>query len=172
MRVGEACAPGPTVRVWRRFGALALQLLDALGRRAPLHHRRSLGQPACAPANAAAYAQGKVHWVDALPNTFAGVIVGNGARCHAKSVLARHGGHGTVSGTNAAWPSGGVLPGPTSRRRFAPVGSKARDYLTGSIPGRGLHRTWGDRLVRGATFFMDYGFGEVSTTTRNATWER
>ena len=109
--------------------------------------------------------EGKVHWVDALPDTFAGVIVGNEVLdAMPVKLLARHGG-----ALDGVWHERGVAvqegvfawaDRPTALRPPVEI-EGPHDYLTEIHPqAEAFIRTLGDRLVRGAAFFMDYGFGE------------
>jgi len=176
VQVAEALARTGTDEVWEfgaGSGALALQLLGALD---------TLGQPvrrytivdvsgslrARQQLLLAAY-EDKVRWVDALPERMEGVIVGNEVLdAMPVKLLARHGGQG-----DGAWHERGVgvqngaegatfvwQDRPTALR--PPVDIEGpHDYLTEvHLQAEGFIHTLGDRLVRGAAFFIDYGFGE------------
>ncbi|MCO5110727.1 MAG: SAM-dependent methyltransferase [Burkholderiaceae bacterium] len=169
VQVGEALARTGTDEVWEfgaGSGALALQLLDTLGASVRRYTIVDLSGSLRARQQALLTAhEGKVHWVDALPDTFAGVVVGNEVLdAMPVKLLARHGG-----AQDGVWHERGVAvqegvfawaDRPTALR--PPVGIEGpHDYLTEIHPqAEAFIRTLGDRLVRGAAFFMDYGFGE------------
>lgn len=108
----------------------------------------------------------KLRWVDALPEKFSGVVVGNEVLdAMPVQLLARHGGqHGGV------WHERGVVVAedgsfawadrPTALR--PPIDIEGpQDYLTEiHAQGEGFIRMLADRLTRGAAFLLDYGFGE------------
>jgi SAM-dependent MidA family methyltransferase len=144
-------------------GALAAQLLDALGQRVRRYTivdlsgaLRARQRERLAPFGA------RVRWVDALPDAFEGVIVGNEV-LDAMPVQLLH-----FDGD--AWHERGVTHGdgtlvfadrPTELR--PPV---AADFLPGTTTelhaqSEAFVRTLADRLTRGAVFFIDYGFPDA-----------
>lgn len=169
VQVAEALAHTATDEVWEfgaGSGALAQQLLDSLGAAVRsytivdlsgnLRERQQL--------RLAAYAD-KVRWVDSLPETFAGVVVGNEVLdAMPVKLLARHGGQ-----ADGVWHERGVTlrdgaftwaDQATDLRPPLDIAGP-HDYLTEIHPqAEGFIRTLGDRLVRGAVFLIDYGFGE------------
>ena len=173
VQVAQALESTGTDEVWEfgaGSGALALQLLDALA---------AMGQaPRCytivdlsgtlrarQQQLLAGYA-GKVRWLHTLPEQMEGVIVGNEVLdAMPVQLLARHGGQ-----ADGVWHERGVgveadgsfiwQDRPTALR--PPIDIEGpHDYLTEIHPqAEAFIHTLGDRLVRGAAFFIDYGFGE------------
>ena len=173
VQVAQALESTGTDEVWEfgaGSGALALQLLDALA---------AMGQaPRCytivdlsgtlrarQQQLLAGYA-GKVRWLHTLPEQMEGVIVGNEVLdAMPVQLLARHGGE-----VDGVWHERGVgveadgsfiwQDRPTELR--PPIDIEGpHDYLTEIHPqAEAFIHTLGDRLVRGAAFFIDYGFGE------------
>nr|WP_283254132.1 SAM-dependent methyltransferase [Ramlibacter paludis] len=141
-------------------GALAMQLLDTLGKRirrytivelsASLRERQ---QQALAKWGA------RVQWVSELPQKMAGVVVGNEVLdAMPVKLLVRKDG---------AWYERGVGPGiawvdqPTDLRPPIEI-EGTHDYLTEIHPqAQAFMRTMADRLQQGAAFFLDYGFPEA-----------
>ena len=108
----------------------------------------------------------KLRWVDALPEKFSGVVVGNEVLdAMPVQLLARHGGQ-----QGGVWHERGVVVAedgsfawadrPTALR--PPIDIEGpQDYLTEiHAQGEGFIRMLADRLERGAAFLLDYGFGE------------
>lgn len=144
-------------------GALAAQLLDALGDRvrrytivelsASLRERQA--------QRLAPYGD-RVRWVGELPDTLSAVVVGNEVLdAMPVKLLARARGQwherGVAwDGTAFAWSDR-----PTDLRPpLEPQGP--HDYLTEIHPqAQAFIRTLADRLERGAAFFIDYGFPEA-----------
>lgn len=168
-QVAQALAATGTDEVWEfgaGSGALALQLIEGLA---------ELGQPLARyrivdlsgalrerqRSTLAAHAD-RVQWLDALPEQLQGVVVGNEVLdAMPVTVLAR---------VNGAWFEHGVaLDGKafvwadraTDRRPPIDIPG-THDYLTEIHPqAEAFVRTLGDRLQRGAAFFIDYGFPEA-----------
>ena len=169
VQVAEALAQTGTHEVWEfgaGSGALALQLLDALGDRVQRYTIVDLSGSLRARQQARLVAHAhKLRWVDALPEQFSGVVVGNEVLdAMPVQLLARHGGQ-----EGGVWHERGVAvhegafawaDRPTELR--PPVDIEGpHDYLTEIHPqAEAFIHTLGDRLVRGAAFFIDYGFGE------------
>jgi SAM-dependent MidA family methyltransferase len=163
--VGEALERTGTHEVWEfgaGSGALALQLLQALGVRvsryvivevsAALRERQQ---------QALAGFAGRVEWATELPPSLEGVVVGNEVLdAMPVKLLAR---------TAGAWHERGVAlhegrltyaDMPTDLRPPVEVAGE-HDYLTEVHPqAQAFVRTLADRLARGAAFFVDYGFPE------------
>ena len=168
-QVAEALAQTGTHEVWEfgaGSGALALQLLDALGDRVQRYTIVDLSGSLRARQQARLVAHAhKLRWVDALPEQFSGVVVGNEVLdAMPVQLLARHGGQ-----EGGVWHERGVAvhegafawaDRPTELR--PPVDIEGpQDYLTEiHAQGEGFIRTLADRLERGAIFLLDYGFGE------------
>ena len=169
VQVGEALQRTGTDEVWEfgaGSGALALQLLDALGDRVQRYTIVDLSGSLRARQQARLVAHAhKLRWVDALPEQFSGVVVGNAVLdAMPVQLLARHGGQ-----EGGVWHERGVAvhegafawaDRPTELR--PPVDIEGpQDYLTEiHAQGEGFIRTLADRLERGAIFLLDYGFGE------------
>ena len=169
VQVAEALAQTGTHEVWEfgaGSGALALQLLDALGDRVQRYTIVDLSGSLRARQQARLVAHAhKLRWVDALPEQFSGVVVGNEVLdAMPVQLLARHGGQ-----EGGVWHERGVAvhegafawaDRPTELR--PPVDIEGpQDYLTEiHAQGEGFIRTLADRLERGAIFLLDYGFGE------------
>ena len=169
VQVAEALARTGTHEVWEfgaGSGALALQLLDALGDAVHRYTIVDLSGSLRARQQALLTAhEGKVRWVDALPERMEGVVVGNEVLdAMPVKLLARHGGAQggvwhergvTVQNGTFAWEDR-----PTDLR--PPVDIEGpQDYLTEIHPqAEAFIHTLGDRLVRGAVLLLDYGFGE------------
>lgn len=165
VQVGQALDATGTREIWEfgaGSGALALQLLEALGDRvdrytvvelsAVLRERQQVTLEAHA---------GKLRWVGELPATLQGVVVGNEVLdAMPVKLLARTGG---------GWHERGVV-WHDDRPVFADVSTALRppldipgphDYLTEIHPqAEAFMRTLADRLKTGAAFFIDYGFAE------------
>ncbi len=174
-QVAQALQVTGTDEVWEfgaGSGALALQVLQAL---------HALGVPLLRytivdisgslrerqRATLAAFAD-QVRWVDALPQTMSGVVLGNELLdAMPVKLLAR---------VNGVWHERGVVRGPPTeqgeltfvwqnqpsnlRPPFAIEGE--HDYLTEiHLQGESFVRTLGDKLQAGAVFLLDYGFPEA-----------
>lgn len=174
-QVGEALAQTATGEVWEfgaGSGALALQLLDALGDQVSRYTIVDLSGSLRARQQARLVAHAhKVRWVDALPAKFSGVVVGNEVLdAMPVQLLARRGGH-TGGHEGDGWHERGVVVGEDGRFAWADRPTPLRppvdiagphDYLTEIHPqGEGFIRMLADRLERGAAFLLDYGFGEA-----------
>ncbi|NMM91614.1 hypothetical protein B2J88_46245 [Rhodococcus sp. SRB_17] len=168
-QVGQALAHTGTDEVWEfgaGSGALALQLLDALGGAVRRYTIVDLSGSLRARQQAllAAHAD-KLRWVDALPDAFEGVVVGNEVLdAMPVKLLARHGGAqgGVWHERGVAWRDGAFAwaDRPTDLRPPVEI-EGPHDYLTEVHPqAEAFLHTLGDRLTRGAAFFLDYGFGE------------
>ncbi|MFY3383756.1 class I SAM-dependent methyltransferase [Paracidovorax sp. MALMAid1276] len=174
-QVGEALAHTGTDEVWEfgaGSGALALQLLDTLGDRVQRYTIVDLSGSLRArqQAHLVAHAH-KLRWVDALPEQFSGVVVGNEVLdAMPVQLLARHGGR-QGGNDGDGWHERGVVVAEDGRFVWADRPTPLRppvdiegphDYLTEiHAQGEGFMRMLADRLVRGAAFLLDYGFGEA-----------
>lgn len=169
-QVAQALAATGTQEVWEfgaGTGALALQVIEALA---------VLGQPLRRytivdlsgslrerqRATLAAHAD-TVHWADALPAQFEGVVLGNEVLdAMPVQLLARTGGAWHERGValdaagGFAWADRPTLLRPP----FAVEGE--HDYVTEIHPqAEAFVRTLADGLRRGAAFLLDYGFPEA-----------
>ncbi len=170
VQVGEALERTGTDEVWEfgaGSGALALQLLDALGDRVQRYTIVDLSGSLRARQQAKLVAHAhKLRWVDALPEKFSGVVVGNEVLdAMPVQLLARHGGQ-----QGGVWHERGVVVAEDGSFAWADRPTDLRppldiegpqDYLTEiHAQGEGFIRMLADRLERGAAFLLDYGFGE------------
>ncbi len=170
VQVGEAMKRTGTDEVWEfgaGSGALALQLLDALGDQVQRYTIVDLSGSLRARQQAKLIAHAhKLRWVDALPEKFSGVVVGNEVLdAMPVQLLARHGGQ-----QGGVWHERGVVVAEDGSFAWAdrptdlrpPIAIEGpQDYLTEiHAQGEGFIRTLADRLERGAAFLLDYGFGE------------
>ncbi len=164
-QVGQALEATGTDEVWEfgaGSGALARQLLQALGARVTRYTIVDLSGTLRARQQQALAGFGdRVRWLDELPLQMSGVVVGNEVLdAMPVKLLARVGG---------VWHERGVTFGetqfrfsdwPTTLRPPLEVAG-SHDYLTEIHPqAEAFLRTLSDRMVRGAAFFIDYGFPE------------
>lgn len=144
-------------------GALALQLLDALGNRVARYRIVDLsGTLRERQQQTLAKHAAKVEWLAELPEAMNGVVVGNEVLdAMPVQLLVRKAGHwferGVVrQGEGFAWDDR-----PTELRPPVEI-EGAHDYLTEIHPqAQAFIATLADRLKRGAAFFIDYGFPEA-----------
>ncbi len=166
-QVAQALDAAQADEVWEfgaGSGALAEQVLDALGARVRCYRIVDVsGALRARQAQRLARFGGQVVWLDALPERLNGVVLGNevldampvqllrfdGQAWHERGVVAAHAGY--------AWQDRPTtLRPPLSDARFAP------DAVTEiHLQAQAFVRTLADRLVRGAVFFIDYGFPEA-----------
>jgi SAM-dependent MidA family methyltransferase len=103
----------------------------------------------------------RMRWVQALPDTFSGVVLGNEVLdAMPVQLLARVGGDWQERGV--VWHEGRLAwaDRPTALRPPLDVDGP-HDYLTEThAQAEGFVRTLADRLSRGAIFLIDYGFPE------------
>jgi len=144
-------------------GALAAGLLDALGERVRRYSIVELSAPLRERQRARTARFGdRMRWLDALPQTFAGVVVGNEVLDAMPVDLIHFDG--------SAWRARGVARDGSDAFAWSDRPGDGRppidvDFAAGSTTE--LHReaaafvaTLGDRLERGAIFLVDYGFPE------------
>ncbi len=164
-QVAQALQATATAELWEfgaGSGALALQMLDALGEQIERYTIVDLSGSLQARQRErlAAYA-GKVRWVSELPAQMSGVVVGNEVLdAMPVQLLAR---------VDGAWFERGVAVRddvfayanrPTSLRPPLEVAG-SHDYLTElHLQAEAFVRTLADRLQAGAVFLLDYGFPE------------
>jgi SAM-dependent MidA family methyltransferase len=165
VQVGQALAQTGTNAVWEfgaGSGALALQLLDALGERVARYTIVDLsGTLRERQRHTLARYADRVEWLDEWPAAMRGVVVGNEVLdAMPVRLLARTGGEwferGVVQrGEGFAWSDR-----PTALRPPCAI-EGGHDYLTEIHPqAEGFIRSLAERLTRGAAFFIDYGFPE------------
>ncbi len=164
-QVGQALDATQSDEVWEfgaGSGALALQLLDALGDRVKRYTIVDLSGTLRERQQAALAAHGsKVNWASALPDTMHGVIVGNEVldampvKLLVRTAGVWHERGVIVQGDRLAWADR-----PTDLRPPVEVEGE-HDYLTEvHQQAEAFIRTLADKLERGAAFFLDYGFPE------------
>lgn len=166
VQVGEALERSGTDEVWEfgaGSGALALQLLDTLGERIVRYRIVDLsGTLRARQQETLAAHAAKVEWLDALPESMQGVVVGNEVLdAMPVHLLTRVGGRwferGVVPGANDGWA---WEDRPTTLRPPIEIEGE-HDYLTEIHPqAKAFIATLADRLKKGAAFFLDYGFPE------------
>lgn len=164
-QVAEALERTGTREVWEfgaGTGALAEQLLGALGGQVERYTIVDLsGSLRARQQERLAPHADKLHWVDALPEAMQGVVVGNEVLdAMPVQLLMRRNGAWFERGV--VWKEGGFAwqDRPTALRPPLEIGGP-QDYLTEiHAQGEAFVRTLGERLVRGAAFLIDYGFGE------------
>jgi SAM-dependent MidA family methyltransferase len=162
VQVADALRATGTSEVWEfgaGSGALALQLLEALGNSIHSYTIVDLsGSLRERQQQALAKHGDKVRWVSELPDRFSGVVVGNEVLdAMPVKLLVRKAGTWFERGvgTGLAW-----VDHPTVLRPPIDIPGD-HDYLTEiHAQAEAFLRTLADRLERGAAFFIDYGFGE------------
>jgi SAM-dependent MidA family methyltransferase len=165
VQVRDALKATGTRDVWE-FGAgsgtLAAQLLEALGDQVGSYtivdvsgSLRERQQERLAPFGE------RVRWVNELPETFSGVVVGNEVLdAMPVKLLARVGGVWHERGVHVLGSEFMWQDRPTELRPPDTIWD-THDYLTEIHPqAEAFVRTLADRLTRGAAFFIDYGFAE------------
>lgn len=171
VQIGQALEVTQTQTLWEfgaGSGALALQLLDALGERVRRYTivELSASLRARQQQRLAAHAH-KLHWADRLPEKINGVVLGNELLdAMPVQLLARHGGAqgGVWHECGVAVDADGALAWADRRTALRPPVEidGPQDYQTEiHTQAQGFMRTLADRLERGAAFFLDYGFGEA-----------
>ncbi len=141
-------------------GALAQQLLDALGDRVARYRIVDLsGTLRARQRDTLGARAGKVEWLDALPETMQGVVVGNEVLDAMPVQLLHFDGREwfergvVVDGSALAWRDRPTTLRPPHAGPFVPgtvteIHPQAEAFVS----------TLGERLSRGAAFFIDYGF--------------
>ncbi|MGZ5132646.1 MAG: class I SAM-dependent methyltransferase [Caldimonas sp.] len=166
-QVGEALDASGSDEVWEfgaGSGALAAELLAALGSRVRRYSIVELSAPLRERQRAATREQGGVvRWLDALPERMNGVVVGNEV-LDAMPVDLLH-----FDGVE--WFERGVARGGDgSAFAWADRPTALRPPLAPTLPAgtttethgqaEAFVATLGERMERGAVFFVDYGFPE------------
>ena len=144
-------------------GALAAGLLDALGRRVRGYSIVELAAPLRARQREATRRFGeRVRWLDELPATIVGVVVGNEVLdampvdlLHFDGAVWLERGVARGAGASFAWRDR-----PTQRRPPVDPGFPAGSTTELHAQATAFVATLGDRLERGAIFLVDYGFPE------------
>ncbi|MDP3701402.1 MAG: SAM-dependent methyltransferase [Hylemonella sp.] len=166
VQVGQALQHTQTEEVWEfgaGSGALALQLLQTLGERVRRYTIVDLSGALRARQQQMLQSFGdRVQWVSELPAAMQGVVVGNEVLdAMPVQLLARGRGVWYERGVALAGDRFVWADRPTALRPpVEPEGD--HDYLTEIHPqAEAFVRTVGERLQRGAAFFIDYGFPEA-----------
>jgi SAM-dependent MidA family methyltransferase len=165
VQVAQALEATQTSEVWEfgaGSGALALQLLEALGGKLTRYTIVDLSGTLRERQQDALAAYGdKVQWLSELPATMQGVIVGNEVLdAMPVKLLARVGGVWHERGVALHQGAFTWADRVTDLRPPVEV-TGPHDYLTEVHPqAEGFVRTLADRLTQGAAFFIDYGFPE------------
>lgn len=159
----EACKSTEVHEFGAGSGALAEQLLEALGPRVSRYTIVDLsGSLRQRQRERLARFGEVVQWIDALPERFSGVVVGNevldampvkllafeGERWAERGVV--------VQGEAFAWEDRPTDARPPHAAPF-PAGTVTEIHPQAEA----FIATLGDRLTRGAAFFIDYGFPEA-----------
>jgi len=164
-QVLEAFDATGTDEVWEfgaGSGALALQLLQALGERVRRYTIVDLsGTLRARQQQMLAQHAGRVAWADELPPALRGVVVGNEVLdAMPVKLLARLQGRWHERGVVLAQEALAWEDRLTQLRPPVEIAGE-HDYLTEIHPqAEAFVRTLADRLVQGAAFFIDYGFPE------------
>ena len=157
-----ACGSGEVWEFGAGSGALAEQLLDALGPQVTRYTIVDLsGSLRARQRERLARFGAVVQWVDSLPDAIAGVVVGNEVLDAMPVKLLHFDGRdwqerGVVaSGEGFAWddrasPLRPPVDGPFAPGTVTEIHPQAEAFVA----------TLADRLQRGAAFFIDYGFPE------------
>ena len=166
VQLAEALEKTGTDAVWEfgaGSGALAAQVLDALGKRVKHYRIVDLSGSLRARQRVTLARFGdKVEWLSALPDTMQGVVIGNEVLdAMPVQLLVRVGGRWFERGVVAHEAGWAWQDRPTDLRPpVEPDGPQ--DYLTEIHPqAEAFIATLADRLTRGAAFFLDYGFPEA-----------
>ncbi|MBK1683859.1 class I SAM-dependent methyltransferase [Rhodoferax fermentans] len=174
-QVAQALQVTGTSEVWEfgaGSGALALQVLQALKEKGVVLSKYTIVDISGSlrtrqQAKLAEFAD-VVCWVDALPDTMQGVVLGNEVLdAMPVKLLARDQGVWNERGVALGAPSPDDTPTfvwqdrPTDLRPPLDIPG-GHDYLTEIHPqGESFIRTLGDKLSAGAVFLLDYGFPEA-----------
>jgi SAM-dependent MidA family methyltransferase len=167
-QIGQAMQATGVDEVWEfgaGSGALAGQLMAALDAAGTPLSRYTIVDLSGSlrerqQARLAAYGE-RVRWVQALPETFSGVVVGNEVLdAMPVQLLARVGGAWQERGV--AWHQGRLAWADRPTTLHPPLDVDGpHDYLTEThAQAEGFVRTLADRLSAGAIFLIDYGFPE------------
>jgi len=166
-QVAQALEASGSDEVWEfgaGSGALAVELLAALGDRVRRYSIVELSAPLRERQREATRAfADRVRWLDALPESMSGVIVGNEVLDAMPVDLVHFDG--------ATWQARGVVRAEGRAFAWADRPTTARPPLAEGFPAGStteLHAqalafvaTLADRLARGAIFLVDYGFPEA-----------
>lgn len=162
-QVAQALQVTATNEVWEfgaGSGALALQILDALGEQLGRYTIVDLsGSLQARQRERLASHAGKVRWVSELPAQMQGVVIGNEVLdAMPVQLLVRSGGVWHERGVAVQDHAFVHADRPTALRPPLEVAG-SHDYLTEvHLQAEGFIATLADRLQAGAVFLLDYGF--------------
>ncbi len=150
-------------------GALAAQLLAALGGRLRRYRIVDLsGSLRARQAERLAPWAGKVEWLDALPDQFSGVVVGNELLDAMPVQLIHFDGQQWLERGVVAQADGGFAYADRTSTLRPPlaVADAALHFPPGTVTelhaqAEAFMRTLAEHLQRGAVFLLDYGFPEA-----------
>jgi SAM-dependent MidA family methyltransferase len=166
VQIHQALHATGTHAVWEfgaGSGALAAQLLEALGDEVQAYHVVELSATLRQRQQERLQAwQGRVHWHDRLPDTLHGVLVGNEVLDAMPVHLLHFDGQAwfergvVVEGEAFVWSDRPTVLRPPAERSI---------FLPGAVTeihpqAEAFIRTLAERLQQGAAFFIDYGFPE------------
>ena len=180
-QVDEALAASGTREVWEfgaGSGALAAQLLEALDAGGTGPERYTIvdlsGSLRARQRTRLAPYGDRVRWVDALPDRIEGVVVGNevldampvqllrfdGQQWFERGVAVGSSPAGASTSAAEARPHGGLVwsDRPTALRPPVDTAFAPGTVTELHAQAEAFVATFADRLVRGAAFFIDYGF--------------
>ena len=165
VQLGQALRETETGELWEfgaGSGALALQLLQGLGHQVRSYTIVELSGSLRQRQQALlSEYRDKLRWVDRLPDQISAVVIGNELLdAMPLKLLARQSGFWQERGVGLTDGQLVWRDRPTALRPPFEVAGE-HDYLTEIHPvAEGFMRSLGDRLQRGAAFFIDYGFPE------------
>jgi len=166
VQVADALRATVTDEVWEfgaGSGALARQLLQALGGQVRRYVIVDVsGSLRDRQRETLADFAGTVEWASELPEAIQGVVVGNEVLdAMPVKLLVRKSGVWHERGVAVANGALAWSDKPTDLRPPLEI-EGPHDYLTEIHPqAEAFVRTLADRLIQGAAFFIDYGFGET-----------
>lgn len=171
VQVAQALEQTGTDEVWEfgaGTGALAAQLLEALGAKARRYRIVDLsGTLRARQAERLAAWADKVEWLDRLPERFEGVVVGNEVLDAMPVQLLHFDGQRWLERGVVATPAGfDWADRPTELAPPLEVDAMDAHYPPGYVTevhaqGQAFIRTLAASLGRGAVFLLDYGFPEA-----------
>ena len=166
LQLAQALDATDTHELWEfgaGSGALAAQLLQALGDRVQRYHVVELSAALRQRQQQRLQAwASRVTWHDELPPQLSGVVVGNEVLDAMPVQLLCFDGQQWAE-RGVVWQDGGLdwADRPTALRPPAASGNLPPGALTEIHPqAEAFIRTLAERLTRGAAFFIDYGFPE------------
>jgi SAM-dependent MidA family methyltransferase len=160
----EGGGPGEVWEFGAGSGALAAQLLGALGQRIRRYTIVELSAHLRAAQQTRLAAFGdKVVWADTLPPAIQGVVLGNEVLDAMPVKLLRWDGQAWFERGVVALSGGGFdwADQPTALRPPADAGFVPDTVIELHEQAPAFIRTLGDLLTRGAAFFIDYGFPQA-----------